>query len=153
MLLLALEWLTRVIKLFVNIWAVPRSQKLHLYKWMSSLPTKLKDLPLSMLAIPGTHQSASYWFQNKTISRGKYPAWLQYGKSPEFLQQTYKKRQSFQRVREFYAKEQHLGRYKWHWPPHDEPESEYEYFKQWNRCLRSNTKEQLQLGIRYFDYR
>ena len=31
--------------------------KVKLYKWMESLPEKLKNLPLTMLAIPGTHQS------------------------------------------------------------------------------------------------
>ena len=129
------------------------SQKFHLYNWMSKLPAKLRNIPLSMLAIPGTHQSASYWFQNKTISEGKYPAWLQNGKSPDFLQQTYQESRNYRTVRKFYAKELHLGKYNGDWPTNERPDSEFEYFRQWNRCLRSNTEEQLHLGVRYFDYR
>ena len=136
--------------------------KLKLYNWMGTLPEKLKNLPLTLLAIPGTHQSATYAFEDNVVSKGKYPSWLlggensgaNFDKSPEFLSQTYNSfGTKYREVLEFYAKEEHLGRYNNNWSLKAEPDNEIEYFKQWNQCLRQNTTQQLQLGIRYFDYR
>ena len=129
------------------------TKNFYLHRWMDNLPDKIKDLPLSLLAIPGTHNSASFNLEWKEISDGngwtgnKLFSWQSQANDIDFERR---------KVYRFYARNFHLEQSKWlSWRDVEEhdPSNELKYFEKWNTCLRSNTNEQLLLGIRYFDYR
>ena len=130
----------------------------YLHSWMGSLKDNVKDLPLSMLAIPGSHNSASYnldwkftWAPNsapfiKDYNDLFYWETMQYEFSLErdlYLNEVFK----------FYGLNYHLGQPLYAGWNRWDPANAFKYFEAWNTCLRSNTKEQLMLGIRYFDYK
>ena len=165
------EWLTRALDRFKNeeltkIWPIQTkkpegSKKIYLHSWMKDLPTNVKDLPLSMLAIPGSHNSASYDLQWKFTWK---PTWdVRWSYSDVFYYETkhlddrhfypYDRAEYFQEIKKFYGQNYHL-------PPSKrvrynklDPANEFKFFEAWNTCLRSNTEDQLLMGIRYFDYR
>ena len=45
----------------------PSNEKFHLHNWMSSLSQKMRKVPLTMLAIPGTHNSATHQMRNESL--------------------------------------------------------------------------------------
>ena len=142
----------------------------YLHSWMGSLKDNVKDLPLSMLAIPGSHNSASYdlewkftWEPNGTFY-GTDPTYtyddLFYFQSKNkkewnFKRWIYEPNQYFDQVKKFYGLNLHLPRahsinFKY---SRLDPANEFKYFEAWKTCLRSNTEDQLLMGIRYFDYK
>ena len=158
--------------------------KLNLSKWMDSLPEHIKKLPLTLLAIPGTHLSGTSSLQRELVSKRKYP-WdacegnhrydypvTDYVTSnqtvtspityyelipnedelPTFLAQTYKEWFNYQEVQRFYARDRHLGQDNPAWK-RKHPDNEFKYLEAWSTCQRSSIKEQLNMGVRYFDFR
>ena len=150
------------------------ADKLNLSKWMDSLPEHIKKLPLTLLAIPGTHQSGTASFKRELVSYRKYP-WdkcegnhlreydlsntirvIEYVPNeeelPTFLAQTYKEWFNYQEVQKFYARDEHLGQDNKPWK-RKHPDNEFKYLEAWSTCQRSSIKEQLLMGVRYFDFR
>ena len=128
----------------------PLARKFYLFNWMDALPDKIKKLPLTMLAIPGTHQSATSALQRELVSKRTYP-WHGEETIPVFFEQTRREYTSYQEVQEFYAADEHLGQYN-DWDPRD-PTNEFKYLEAWSTCQRSSISDQLTMGIRYFDFR
>ena len=136
--------------------------KFYLHSWMGSLRDNVKDLPLSMIAIPGSHNSASYDLEFKfTWKPTSRPTVYYYDTFYwESKQDDFDKRDAyFYEVKKFYGINRHL-RHKLtshvDFNPFNyglNPVNEFDFFKAWNTCLRSNTEDQLKLGIRYFDYK
>ena len=122
---------------------------------MGSLKEKLKDLPLSMIAIPGSHNSASYDLQWKETDAGDR-AYDSFYRDAKQLEMNGHPDEPFYQVKQFYGMNKHLGPD--HYLKYNEykalhPANEWKFFEAWNTCLRSNTTEQLQMGLRYFDYK
>ena len=130
---------------------VPSAPKFTLSKWMGSLPDNIKKLPLTLLAIPGTHQSGTSSLQKELVSESVYP-WNGRDEIPNFLMQTYRQYSNYQRVKRFYAADKHLGQYNSDWKE-GHPENELKYLEAWNTCQRSSISDQLIMGVRYFDFR
>ena len=165
------KWLTRALNRFeseelMKIWPIQTkkpegNKKFYLHSWMGSLKDNVKDLPLSMLAIPGSHNSASYDLQWKYTWK---PTWDPRGRFDDvFYYETkhlenrlfwpYPRAKYFKEIKKFYGQNRHLPEsYRVDYNPSD-PANEFKFFEAWNTCLRSNTLEQLLLGIRYFDYK
>ena len=102
------------------------SSKFKLHTWMKSLPSKVRDLPLSMIAIPGTHNSATYALRTDMrfspdfeLNNGPMIPWYN------------------SRAAAPIRKVSPLGH----------------LVSAWGKCLKQNTYQQLMLGIRYFDFR
>ena len=127
------------------------TRKFYLFKWMDSLPENIKKLPLTMLAIPGTHQSGTSALQRKLVSN-RTNSWSGDGEIPIFLKQTNRKWEAFDEVQTFYATDQHLGLFNDDYKVGD-PEHELIYLEAWSVCQRSSINDQLVMGIRYFDFR
>ena len=138
--------------------------KFYLHKWMGSLRDNVKDLPLSMLAIPGSHNSASYDLEWKFTWKPKYdPNQINfddtfYWESTQwdFPGRAMGRDEYFHEVKRFYGLNYHLGKKPSYadilsFSPFN-PANEFKYFEAWSTFLRSNTLQQLMLGIRYFDY-
>jgi len=102
------------------------SNKFQLRSWMGSLPDKVRELPLSMIAIPGTHDSATYHLDTTDVF------------SPDFV--VNQKLPPYAKVFDLNKMVSALGPLKL--LVHD-----------WGKCLKQNTYQQLMLGIRYFDFR
>ena len=134
-----------------------------------------------MLAIPGTHQSGTSSLKRKLVSTRKYPwdacegnhkyeyeltesseavssnqTYLEYVPNeqdlPTFLTQTYGEWFNYQTVQTFYARDLHLGQDNSVWK-RKHPDNEFKYLEAWSTCQRSSIKEQLLMGVRYFDFR
>ena len=138
------------------------ADKLNLSKWMDSLPENIKQLPLTLLAIPGTHQSGtSSLKKSEVVSKRKHPWDKCEGKHqspneeelPVFLAQTYKEWFNYQEVLTFYARDLHLGLDRKWWLPRKHPTNELTYLQAWSTCQRSSIRDQLNMGVRYFDFR
>ena len=149
------------------------ADKLNLSKWMDSLPENIKQLPLTLLAIPGTHQSGTSSLQkSEVVSKRKHPWDKCEGKHqsyndltslnefvpneeelPVFLAQTYKEWFNYQEVLTFYARDLHLGQDRKWWLPRKHPVNELKYLQAWSTCQRSSIRDQLNMGVRYFDFR
>ena len=127
----------------------------YLHSWMGSLKDNVKDLPLSMLAIPGSHNSASYKLERKFTWQPTWDPWDLY--NDVFYYETKHKggldHKYFDEVKKFYGLNYHLGKPSYTGFSPFNPANEFKYFEAWNTCVRSNTEEQLMLGIRYFDYK
>ena len=135
--------------------------KFYLQSWMGSLKDNVKDLPLSMLAIPGSHNSASYDLEWKFTWKPKeYPWDPTRDYNDKFYWETMQHEfassmgdQYLHQVFKFYGLNYHLGQPLYSGWDRRDPANAFKYFEAWNTCLRSNTTEQLMLGIRYFDYK
>ena len=130
--------------------------KFKLSEWMNSLPENIKYLPLTMIALPGSHQSGTSTLQRRIVAgvqnvtelrnnRGIYH--LQY-----FLNQTFNEWHDYLEVRRFYGKDLHLGQYNRNWIE-GHPDNDHKYLEAWSTCQRSSIDDQLNMGVRYFDFR
>ena len=129
----------------------PSARKFYLFNWMGSLPDNIKKLPLTMLAIPGTHQSGTSALQRELVSERVQP-WHGTEEIPTFFTQTRRQYTNYQTVQRFYAKDLHLGQYNEDWTVGD-PNNEFKYLEAWSTCQRSSVYDQLVMGVRYFDFR
>merc|ERR1719436_1879092 len=100
--------------------------KFQLKNWMGSLPAKVRDLPLSMIAIPGTHDSATYQLQTTMVIAPDFDIIKKANKQPY-------KTMASAAISAIAPVPQVI--------------------KAWGKCLKQNTYDQLMLGIRYFDFR
>ena len=85
------------------------SFKLH--RWMADLSPKMRKVPFTMLAIPGTHNSATHTMQSDQLMSYDSPLYADLSfMTPETL-------------------------------------------ASWGRCVKHDINQQLEMGIRYFDFR
>ena len=94
----------------------------ELHNWMAYLSPKMRKVPFTMLAIPGSHNSATHTMQkDKEVPDGIIP-------------------------------------YPYDSPLYTNPDDfksfvTSETLASWGRCVDYNINEQLEMGIRYFDFR
>jgi len=93
---------------------------------MGSLPEKVRDLPLSMIAIPGTHDSATYKLQTHMVIAPDFSEFKRLNKQP-YTTMASAAISAFAPLKDVISA--------------------------WGKCVKQNTYEQLMLGIRYFDFR
>ena len=95
---------------FSLVTTIQQKTKFQLVNWMSYLSQTIKEnVPLTRIAIPGSHNSATYFLRGP--------------KTQEWPDKGGKK----------LVTESHLHR--------------------WGQCIKQNTYQQLELGLRYFDFR
>ena len=102
------------------IFADRSSFKLH--NWMAHLSPKMRKVPFTMLAIPGSHHSASHKMRKDQVR--SYDSLSNVDLLPDVVSNT-----QFESLFSF------------------------ETLALWGRCVEHNIKEQLEMGIRYFDFR
>ena len=100
------------------------SFKLH--KWMDSLPKHMRELPLTMLSIPGTHDSASHTMRIDMPISPDNPLYSAFGGL----------------VRRWINKNTLTSKAK-----------EKKLISAWGKCMKHDIRQQLEIGIRYFDFR
>ena len=100
----------------ISVTQTPNKKTFQLHNWMFYLDEHMKEIPLTMLAIPGTHDSATHVMDTKHMSYD----------SPIFTDKSILK----------HAAGNFNG-----------------LIAAWGKCVKHNIKEQLQIGIRYFDFR
>ena len=97
--------------------------RFSLKNWMSSLPANMRKLPLTMLAIPGSHDSFTYKMRtDMSVSLDSDLAKNRYSRS----------------LLNFFGEQTKALR---------------NLIAAWGKCIKQTTFEQLQLGLRYFDIR
>ena len=89
----------------------------ELHKWMAHLSPKMRKVPFTMLAIPGTHQSATHTMQRDQLMSFDSPLYADNEAKPSL---------SFMTL---------------------------ETLVSWSRCVKHDINQQLEMGIRYFDFR
>ena len=87
------------------------------HKWMDALDSKMRKVPFTMLAIPGTHNSATHTMQKDHFQAYDSPAYTDCPVRPYLSFMT--------------------------------PEA----LASWGRCVKHNIIQQLEMGMRYFDFR
>ena len=87
------------------------------HKWMAHLSPKMRGVPFTMLAIPGTHNSATHTMQKDHFHAFDSPAYTDGSVRPYLSFLT--------------------------------PET----LASWGRCVKHDINQQLEMGIRYFDFR
>ena len=106
----------------------PDNKSFQLHKWMASLPDHMRELPLSKLSIPGTHDSGTYEMrQDYSIAQDSGFNKLNY-------LNYFKKVPSFMGVVGLYGGLKGT-------------------IAAWGQCVKHNIEQQLLIGIRYFDFR
>ena len=131
--------------------------KFKLSEWMNSLPENIKYFPLTMIALPGSHQSGTSTLQRRIVSGEQNVSELRknrgrYMFSASFLNQTFNEWGDYLEVRRFYGKDMHLGQYNKNWKE-GHPDNDHKYLEAWSTCQRSSITDQLNMGVRYFDFR
>ena len=135
----------------------PSAPTFHLSEWMDSLPDHIKKLPLTMIALPGTHQSGTSTLQRRIVSEEQNVSELRENRYikyhiQDFLSQTFNEWRDYLEVRRFYGKDLHLGQYNPNWIE-GHPDNDHKYLEAWSTCQRSSIDDQLNMGVRYFDFR
>ena len=123
---------------FVTPVFADRSSSFELHRWMAHLSTKMRKVPFTMLAIPGSHNSATHTMREDEA--------LPYG-SP--LSVDYVWYGDFANYDDFTNYVNDLTNHV------DDLKSfvTSETLASWGRSVKYNISEQLEMGIRYFDFR
>ena len=96
--------------------SVKLEPKYELHKWMADLSPKMRKVPFTMLAIPGTHNSATHTMRKDKLISYDSP----------LIEDTVMPYASFMTL---------------------------ETLASWSRCVKHDINQQLEMGIRYFDFR
>ena len=89
----------------------------QLHKWMAHLSPRLRKIPFTMLAIPGTHNSATHTMHRDQSLSYDSPLYADNEANPYLSFMT--------------------------------PET----LESWGKCVKHDINQQLEIGIRYFDFR